>query len=180
MPLSPSAEREPIHTRTVQVRGWRRKDGLWDIEGHLTDVKTYGFDNFHRGRVEAGEPLHEMWLRVTVDDNYVIHACEASTENGPYPGCGTVDANFAAMKGERLSAGIMRIVKERFAGVKGCTHIVELFGPVATTAFQTIGPILSRSQPSSTRRGSRVDTCVALASDGDVIRREAPELYTGK
>ena len=23
--------------------GYRRADGLWDVEGHLTDVKTYAF-----------------------------------------------------------------------------------------------------------------------------------------
>ena len=39
MPLSPAAPREHIHTRTVTCRGYRRKDGLWDIEGHLVDVK---------------------------------------------------------------------------------------------------------------------------------------------
>ncbi|MBO6784243.1 MAG: DUF2889 domain-containing protein, partial [Alphaproteobacteria bacterium] len=45
MPLSPPAEREHIHTRTVECAGYRRTDGLWDIEGHLTDVKTYTFEN---------------------------------------------------------------------------------------------------------------------------------------
>jgi hypothetical protein len=180
MSLSPPADREPIHIRKVECRGWRRTDGFWDIEGHLTDTKTYGFDNFHRGRVEAGEPLHEMWLRVTIDDEFVIQSCEASTDNGPHAACGSVDANFAALKGEKMGPGIMRIVKERFGGVKGCTHIVELFGPVATTAFQTVGPILARNRPGGMRRVNRMDSCVALASDGEVIRREAPEAYTGK
>ncbi len=38
MPLSPpAASREHIHTRVVECRGYRRDDGLWDIEGHITD-----------------------------------------------------------------------------------------------------------------------------------------------
>ena len=45
MPLSPPAPREPIHTRAIDLRGYRREDGLWDIEGHLTDVKCYDFES---------------------------------------------------------------------------------------------------------------------------------------
>ena len=43
MPLSAAADREHIHTRNVECRGYRRTDGLWDVEGHLTDVKAYPF-----------------------------------------------------------------------------------------------------------------------------------------
>ena len=68
MPLSPSVEREPIHTRTVVCRGFRRADGLWDIEGHLTDIKSYDFESQFRGTVTSGTPVHQMWLRLTVDD----------------------------------------------------------------------------------------------------------------
>ncbi len=54
MPLSPPAPREPIHPRHVVCSGFRRADGLWDIEGHLTDVKSYDFDSRSRGTVAAG------------------------------------------------------------------------------------------------------------------------------
>jgi hypothetical protein len=180
MPLSPPAEREHIHTRTIECRGWRRADGLWDIEGHLTDVKSYGFDNFHRGRVEAGERLHEMWLRITIDETYLIHACEAATDHGPHGACGSVDADFSAMKGERVGPGILRIVREKFGGVRGCTHIVDLFGPVATTAVQTLGPIMARNKPRDPAKAPfHLNTCVALADDGDVVKREYSQFYTG-
>ena len=38
MPLPSPAPRTHIHARTVRLDGYRRADGLWDIEGHLTDV----------------------------------------------------------------------------------------------------------------------------------------------
>lgn len=41
MPLSPPEPREHIHSRDIILRGYRREDGLWDIEAHLTDTKTY-------------------------------------------------------------------------------------------------------------------------------------------
>ena len=43
--LSRPARREHIHTRDIRCRGFRREDGLWDIEVTLEDTKTYSFDN---------------------------------------------------------------------------------------------------------------------------------------
>ena len=61
MPLPRAHARKLIHTRTIDCRGYEREDGLWDIEGHLTDTKTYTWRN--RGGVKdlaAGEPAHDM------------------------------------------------------------------------------------------------------------------------
>ena len=41
MPLSTSAARESLHTRSITIGGYRRADGLYDIEAHLTDVKSF-------------------------------------------------------------------------------------------------------------------------------------------
>ena len=58
-----------MHTRHVECRGYERDDGLWDIEGHLVDTKPYDMPNDDRvsGKIAAGEALHEMWIRLTVD-----------------------------------------------------------------------------------------------------------------
>ena len=32
MPLSANVERELVHTRTIESWGYRRSDGLWDVE----------------------------------------------------------------------------------------------------------------------------------------------------
>ena len=87
MPLSASADRKPIHHRQIDCRGFRRADGLWDIDGHLVDTKAYAFSNRFRGTVIPGVPLHEMWLRLTVDDTLTIRAAEAVTDNSPYAMC---------------------------------------------------------------------------------------------
>src|SRR3546814_18632102 len=97
MPLSPPAERDPIHVRRVECRGYRRADGLWDVEGHMTDVKAYAFDNEHRGRIEPGTPLHDMGLRLTLDDRMEIRAVEAVTEAEPPGVCGAITQNFQRM-----------------------------------------------------------------------------------
>lgn len=187
MPLSPPAEREPIHTRTVTCRGYRRTDGLWDIEGHLVDTKSYAFDNAWRGRLEPGTPVHGMWVRLTVDDEMLVRAVEVVTDASPFEVCPAITPNFQRLVGLRIASGWTQAVKERLGGVQGCTHLVELMGPVATTAFQTIYPYLSRRAPDRPqdgggkprRRPPLLDTCHAFASDGPVVRQRWPEFYTG-
>lgn len=183
MPLSAPAPREPLHTRRLTVRGYRRDDGLWDIEGHLRDTKAYAFENSHRGEVAAGEPVHEMWLRLTLDDSLRIHDVEAVTDHGPYRPCVDATASFASLKGLRVGPGWNRRVRETTGGVKGCTHINEMLAQIATTAFQTLyssrgrkGAIAARGEQA---KPPLVNTCYAWAADGEVVREFMPEKYTG-
>ena len=85
MPLSPPQERELLHSRDIVLRGYRRADGLYDIEAQLTDTKSYGSANRDRGYIHAGEPIHGMWLRLTVDEDRHIVACEAASDLPPTP-----------------------------------------------------------------------------------------------
>ncbi|SOD96499.1 DUF2889 domain-containing protein [Caenispirillum bisanense] len=185
MPLSPPAAREKQHTRTVTVEGYRRDDGLFDIEGRLVDTKTYGFPNQDRGRIEAGEPLHGMELRLTIDGDMLIHAAEAVTDYGPFAICRDINPAFHRLAGLRIGPGFRKQVREAFGGVHGCTHLVELLlGPMATTAFQTLYAERERqgrsgAAPAPGERPRIIDTCHALASDSPVVQRQWPEWYTG-
>ena len=67
MSLSRPAPRKHIHTRRIECQGFQRDDGHWDIEGTLTDSKTYSFDNVDRGGVASGEAVHRMTIRLTVN-----------------------------------------------------------------------------------------------------------------
>jgi hypothetical protein len=190
MPLSDAAPREHIHTRSIDCRGYRRADGLWDIEGHLSDTKTYGFSNHFRGILAPGTPVHDMWLRLTVDDRLVIHAVEAVTDASPYAVCPSVTANFQRLKGLRIYPGFQKQVRDLLGGIQGCTHLVDMLGPVATTAYQTVFPWRARQYEERlaaegklperpTRRPKLIDSCHAFASDGEVVQRYWPDFYTG-
>lgn len=79
--------RTPVHTRRVECVGYRRSDGLWDIEGHLLDTRSEDM-TFYDGRtLKAGSALHEMRLCITLDRAFVIRAAEAATLHSPYPAC---------------------------------------------------------------------------------------------
>ena len=80
MPLPPpDTAREPLHTRQVTCTGYRRADGLWDIEGHITDRKSYDFQRDGR-TVPSGDPIHEMWIRLTLDNRLTVKAVAAVTD----------------------------------------------------------------------------------------------------
>ena len=185
MPLSVSAvEREHLHDRRYEFQGYRRKDGLWDIEGRMTDSKTYGFPNEFRGRIEAGEPLHDMRIRLTLDDHFVVCDIEVSTDAGPFVICPDVVPNFAAVKGLKVGSGWNKKLKELLGGTRGCTHHVEMLGAMATVAFQTMWGQLSREKKSApesgnARRPNFLDSCYALAADGEVVKKNWPAFYTG-
>lgn len=193
MPLSrPTVKREKFHTRTIVCDGYAREDGLWDIEAHMTDVKHYAFVNKWRGEITPGTPVHEMWMRLTVDDRLTVVDVEAQTDNSPYAICPAITGNFKRLIGLQIGAGWNRKVKTLLGGVEGCTHLVELLGPMATVSFQTIFGSSKRRRdemfgletpetPTSddSRASIIVNTCHALSTDGPVVKDNAPHLYTG-
>jgi hypothetical protein len=94
----------------------------------------------------------------------------------------------------------LREANQRVGGNVGCTHLRELLQQMATTALQTIGPYRAwreardhgeAAEPGSDKldariaqkmpggRHSIVNSCRAYASDGPIVRRRWPELYTG-
>lgn len=186
MPLSAAAPREPVHTRQVVCRGYCREDGLWDVEGHLTDTKSYDFNSQFRGTVTAGMAVHEMWVRLTVDDGLVIRDLEAVTDASPFPICPAIAANFARLKGISIRPGFYNKVKEILGGIEGCTHLVEMLGPIATTAYQTIYPYRDRmrrqrgeeARPAGVRPRF-LDSCHGWSSKEEIVKQLYPQFYTG-
>ena len=81
--LDPTVPREPLHRRSIEINGYKREDGLYDIEGHLVDTKPYDF-KLAAGIRPAGEPVHGMWLRITVDQTLTIVDAAAAMDNMPY------------------------------------------------------------------------------------------------
>ena len=185
MPLSaPETDRRLIHTRMIEMQGFARADGLYDIEAHLVDTKTYAFENMDRGAIPAGEPLHGMWLRLVVGEDMVIRACEASTDFAPYAVCPGAAPNFSALAGVSIGMGFNRAVKDRVGGSVGCTHLRELLAQMATVAFQTIGPLKWRKAreeaarlkeaglpPPGPIRKLPIGSCLAYAPDSPVVAR---------
>ena len=183
MPLSASTSRQHMHTRAIICHGYVRDDGLWDIEAHLRDTKAYAFENVSRGIIESGDPLHDMWIRLTVDAHMNIREIEAVTDKGPDSICGNITPDFEKLVGIQIGPGWMRKVRNHVGGAKGCTHLVELLQTIATVAFQTI---FSRKKDQNSGAAktessqfSIINSCHALRSDSPVVKQEWSEFYTG-
>ena len=182
MPLSPPAEREALHVRQIECRGYRRLDGLWDIEAHLVDTKEIETDRAWGGKLPAGAPVHDMWVRLTIDGAMKVHGAEAAMETTPYPPCARAAPSLAVLVGHTIAPGWSMLVKRLLGGVKSCTHVMELLMPVATTAYQTLGmgrrAREQRAAASRTRPG-KIDSCYAYSSQREVVARFWPEFYEG-
>ena len=186
MSLPPPVARKHLHTRTIDMRGYEREDGLYDIEGHLVDAKTYKFFSRDKGRDrEPGEHIHNMWLRLTVDLDFVVHDVEAATDASPFATCGAVTPNFKRLIGLKIGAGWRKDALARVGGVQGCTHLVEMLWPLATVAFQTmVSARMKRDaeRPDKSAVKSKpflLDTCYSFRSDGEIARTRWPAHYTG-
>lgn len=183
MPLSEPARREPIHTREIVCRAYERADGLFDLDASLTDVKTYGFDNRDRGRIEAGEPIHGMWLRLTIDGDFVVRGVEARMDHTPFRLCPRIEPDHEKLIGARIGPGWSRAVRDLFGTTRGCTHMREMLGRMATVAFQAFHGRARRAGgkagDASGRKPWVIDGCHAWASDGPVVKTEYPDWYTG-
>lgn len=192
--LSQPALREVQHFRDFQFAGYRRADGLFDIEGRMTDRKPYEFPNEWRGTVPVDDPLHDMRIRLTLDEHFLIHDVEVMTSASPYDICGAITPAFAALKGHHISKGWTRLLSETFGGHRGCVHHVELLRTMATVAFQTLygwqerkkrelGITKADGPPADATPGKKpgfIDSCHALASDGEIVKEHWPQFYKGR
>ena len=177
MPLStPTAPRQPLHHRDITVRGYKRDDGMFDIEGHLHDTKEVDF-KVASGQRKAGESLHSMWLRITIDRTLTIVDAEAATDAMPYVGyCDQIAPDYKKLIGLAIRPGFSSRVKELLGGSNGCTHITDLIGVVATTAFQTIA---GQGMQVPGAKPYQLDRCHALALTAPAVARYYPEWYRG-
>ncbi|WP_428033336.1 DUF2889 domain-containing protein [Amphritea sp.] len=181
MPLPQAVKRTKIHTRTVTCQGFERADGLWDIEGHLTDIKTIPITLRDRSLspVAAGEPIHDMSIRITIDLDFNILDAVASMEHTPFTICPSITDAYKQLIGLRIAPGFTKQCKELFGGTHGCTHLLELLGPVATTAFQATHQAReARSHESSEEhRPHTLNTCHTFDSSGEVVKKYWPQYY---
>src|SRR5262249_61126741 len=70
-----SAPRQRLHQRSIPYDCFRRDDGLFEIDAHLVDAKDHDYELL-TGTRPAREAVHDMYARVTIDANFVIHAIE--------------------------------------------------------------------------------------------------------
>lgn len=179
MPLPSSVPREELHQRRIDMRGFRRADGLYDVEAHLMDIKTAGMTVGNDRFVPAGEAIHDMWVRLVIDEDFKVIDVVASTDAAPQSPCPQATATLQSIKGLRIGAGWSKAVRERLAGARGCTHLTELLVPLATVAIQTLWQVRASMPVPVNALGKplKIDSCFAYASNCELVKQRWPQFY---
>ena len=181
MPSTPTAvPRKRTHTRRILVEGWKRDDGLWDLEGRITDTKDHDYQLASGLRLK-GDPVHDMWIRVTIDRNFNVVDAVAQVADAPYMGgCDGIAPAYRRIVGMNLVRGFRRGIAEMFETVKGCSHVTELLTSFPAAAIQTLASEMIDTEgfvPGE--KPWQIDRCHALDSTSETVRRYYPRWYRG-
>ncbi|HQR72346.1 MAG TPA: DUF2889 domain-containing protein [Burkholderiaceae bacterium] len=181
------SNRRHVHTRSIRVDAYARDDGLWDLEAVLTDTKSRDFP-LATGLRAAGDPVHDMVLRVTIDTRANVVSAAAESRWVPYPGyCDTIAPDYGKLVGLNLLQDFRRHVQARLGGVHGCTHITELAKVLPTAAVQAFAGEVFKTRDSAhagheqdEKMPWQLDRCHALRTDGPAVAEFYPRWHQTK
>jgi len=175
-----TVQRTPLHSRTIQLDGFARDDGLFDVDARLTDVKHYRMTNWPGGSLNAGEPMHDMHVTMTVDADGIIHGLQARAAAHPHQVCQQGAANFSRLVGLSIRKGFTKAVAERLGPDESCTHIREMLQQMATVAFQSMREARHQTYSSAPQKKPvLLNSCIAWSSQGDWVKVRFPSFYDG-
>jgi hypothetical protein len=171
LPTPPS--RQLLHNRNIQLACYEREDGLFDVEGHLVDTKPFDLVITGARRKNAGDPIHDMWLRFTFDETMTIVDADGVMDVPAHHSCVGAIPSYKALVGVRIGPGWVRESLKRINRSEGCTHMSEMFTEIGTTAMQAMFGRANRNarlgktakSPSSK---SLENTCFGWRSDGEI------------
>ena len=179
MALPEPAARKLSHTRQVTYHGYQREDGQWDIEAHMRDTKPFHFEVPGEIAWEPNTPIHDMQIRLTVDNTFLIHEVAVSMNHIPHGECPSALPPMQKLVGCRMSSGWRRAIEERLGGGVGCTHLRELLFNMATAAFQTMYAA-STTPPLGGKPPPHLGRCVAWDFGTALVQRRYPMFFKPK
>ena len=182
MALADARPRRPMHTRRLEMCAFARDDGLWDFEAHLVDSKPFGYIDPGRGEMMVSQPVHDLWVRLSVDDARVIREVDIATDAVPFGTCHEVRGSLRPLIGQRIGAGWRKVIAA-VPRSSTCAHVHELLIPLASAVHQALslgrepeGRVALQPDLALTKAPFFVDDCHSWRSDGAVVARFYPQL----
>jgi len=172
-------ERQLKHRRSIDVQIYARGNGIWEVDARLSDVRSAEI-RAAGGPLAAGAPIHDMLLRLVVDEQFNVLEAGAQTSAMPYPGhCSSYGDVYSRLVGLNLMRGFRQAVKERLGGVQGCTHITEMTQVLPTAVVQAFaGEVIdTRGEAEDSAQPFQIDRCHALRADGPAVQTHYPRWY---
>jgi hypothetical protein len=80
--------REELHHRSIDLRFFRRSDGLFEVEGRLVDTKSHPFRRLLAEKdAPPGQHLHDITVRLVLDAELQVRAADADMRATPFGIC---------------------------------------------------------------------------------------------
>ena len=126
----------------------------------------------------AGEPVHDMWVRVTIDR--ALHDARHRSAERPRALSGRLRSHRPGLSacsiGANLLQGFRKRLHDAIGHVRGCTHLTEMLGSLPTAAVQTFAGLRTREE-TATAKPFQLDRCHALETTSETVRRYYPRWY---
>lgn len=182
--MTDTITREELHQRKLDLRFYKRSDGLFEVVAQLTDTKSHAFKLLLRDEpLPPGTPIHHMVMTMVVDEYLEVKDIQAQMKATPFDVCLGAQHTLSGVIGLKIGPGWTKKIKSLLGGSASCTHLMELLGPMATTAFQGVAPqrmkAVDRPENEHLRVG-KVNSCYAYAEHREVIAKLWPKLYKPK
>lgn len=174
----PEPELERIHTRTYDVRAYRKSETELLLRGAVRDVKPPGL-------YIADDPeamtVHHMVVDLTVEfPDFVITDAASHMLTHPHGECPSVLDDYSKLIGLSIARGYTHKVRELFGGPRGCTHVLALLQAMAPVAVQSAWSMMAGEAGDGTpvpltleerrqRMESNRNTCHVWATDGPMF-----------
>jgi Protein of unknown function (DUF2889) len=174
-----AAQRQLKHRRQIDVQVFSCGNGLWEVDAVLTDTKTRVAHMIDGPRL-PGRPIHDMLLRLVVNEQLEIVEAGSETRWMPYTGtCNDHNDVYGALVGLNLLQNFRQALRQKLGGVLGCTHITELAQTLPTAVVQAfVGEVIdTRGTADGAKQPFQIDRCHALRSDGEIVRLQHPRWY---
>jgi hypothetical protein len=178
--MSQGITREKLHTRRIDMDGYRRSDGLFEVRARLTDTKPHDFAPPAGDRtIAAGAAIHDVQVALVFDADLVIRAVETGMAAYPYVSCPGGGDTLQALVGLRIGAGWNSEVRKRLPACDTCTHMKEILGPMASAAYQTLTALRSHlvDQRDAAGHPVKIDSCHAYGASRALVERIWPAYH---
>lgn len=177
-PAAAPLTREELHFRRIDMRGWRRSDGLFEIEGRVMDRKPFDFRPPSGPRVVSSQaPLHDLGVRLVFDAERIVREVHTFSDAYPYAPCPGGGASLQALVGLRIGAGWSTELRKRLPPSETCTHLRELLLPLASAAFQSLAPFGDHEAVDAQGKSPLIDSCYAYGASREIVLRRWPAFH---
>jgi hypothetical protein len=167
--MSNTTAAKAMHRRSIEHQTWLHEDGSLEIQSRLIDTKAYdthvGFDQ----ELPAGEPVHDMTIRILLGTDGLIQDIEVRMDRAPFDTCPEITHRFKALRGASMGKGWNAFLTKGFSGIGGCRHLIDLLRGMGTVAFQST----PHSGWNQEALESFSDSCYAFRQGGPVMVRLA-------